>query len=118
MILEYINAGSAGMIAIWATWCVLSGKVRDGVIGKLIYAVIALSGYALLARTDRGFFTPSMAGTTLYVSLALAGARHIFIVMYWQRVKAWICRTLSCEQCMGDPQFGAEPGKTDRRRHQ
>jgi hypothetical protein len=32
--------------------------------------------------------------------LALAGARHIFMVTYWQLVKAWLCRTLNCEHCM------------------
>lgn len=80
----------------------LSGKVRDGVIGKITYATIALSGYAILARADRGFFTPSMAGTTLCITLAMAGARPIFIVMYWQRVKAWLCRALNCEHCLKD----------------
>jgi hypothetical protein len=114
MILEYINGVSAGMIAIWATWCVLSGKVRDGVIGKIIYSTIALSGYAILARAESEFFTPSMAGTTLYVTLALAGARHIFIVMYWQRVKAWLCRTLNCEHCLKDCRYG--PGGIERRK--
>ncbi|MBC3456333.1 hypothetical protein [Pseudomonas mosselii] len=114
MTYEYINAIAAGLIAIWATWCVLSGKVRDGVIGKVIYASIALSGYALLARTDHGFLTPSVAGTTLYVSLALAGARHIFIVMYWQRVKAWLCRVLNCEHCMRDCRYGQ--GGIERRK--
>ena len=74
----------------------------------------ALSGYAILARADRGFFTPSMAGTTLYVTLAMAGARHIFIVMYWQRVKAWLCRALNCEHCLKDCRFG--PGGIERRK--
>ncbi len=100
MILEYMNAYSAGVIALWATWCILSGKVHDGVVGKLIYAVIALSGYAILARNERMFFSPTIAGTTLYVSLALAGARHWFMVMYWPQTKAWLCRTLKCEQCL------------------
>lgn len=53
MILEYINTYSAGVIALWATWCILSRKVGDGVLGMIIYAVIALSGYAILARTER-----------------------------------------------------------------
>ncbi|MGM7282573.1 hypothetical protein ABRY74_12110 [Pseudomonas guariconensis] len=114
MILEYLNAASSGMIAIWATWCVLSGKVRDGVIGKVIYAVIALSGYAVLARSDRIFFAPSVAGTTLLAFLALAGARHIFIVMYWHQVKAWLCRVLNCEHCLKDCRFG--PGGVERRK--
>ncbi|WP_080567189.1 MULTISPECIES: hypothetical protein [Pseudomonas fluorescens group] len=31
MNLELINAIACGLIAFWATLCVLSGKVRDGV---------------------------------------------------------------------------------------
>ena len=112
MILEYINAYSAGVIALWATWCILSGKVRDGVVGKIIYAVIALSGYAILARSERIFFSQTIAGTTLYVSLALAGARHWFMATYWQRLKVWLCRTLNCEHCL---HCDKAPGGIERR---
>ena len=112
MILEYINAYSAGVIALWATWCILSGKVRDGVLGKIIYAVIALSGYAILARSERMFFAPTIAGTTLYVSLALAGVRHWFMVMYWPQTKIWLCRRLNCEHCL---HCDKAPGGVERR---
>ncbi|WP_085598733.1 hypothetical protein [Pseudomonas sp. B10(2017)] len=97
MILEYINALAAGVIALWASWAVLSGKVRDGVIGKILYSIIALSGYAILARSDRMFFTPNTAGVTMHVALALAGLRHMFVVTYWPKVKRWICQRLDCE---------------------
>lgn len=50
-----------GVIVLWATWCILSGKVRDGLVGKIIYAVIALNGYAILARSERMFFSPTIA---------------------------------------------------------
>jgi len=100
MNIEWVNAGASGFIAFWDTWCVLSGKVRDGVLGKIIYSVIALSGYAVLARSEQLFFTPNAAGVTMHVGLALAGARHIFMVTYWQRVKIWLCRTLNCEHCL------------------
>ncbi|PNG32210.1 hypothetical protein A1395_22140 [Pseudomonas protegens] len=100
MILEHVATWSAGLIALWATWCCWSGKVRDGVLGKLIYATIALSGYALLVRNDRLIMSQSVAEATLYASLALAGVRHVFMVTYWQRVKAWLCRTLNCEHCL------------------
>lgn len=99
MILEYVNALAAGLIALWATWAVLSGKVRDGVIGKILYSIIALSGYAILARSDRMFFTPNTAGVTMHVALALAGIRHMVVVMYWPRVKRWICQRLDCDLC-------------------
>ena len=38
---------------------------RDGVVGKIIYAVIALSGYAILARNEQMFFSPTIAVLTL-----------------------------------------------------
>jgi hypothetical protein len=112
---EYLNAYSAGIIAFWATWCVLSGKVRDGVIGKILYAIVAISGYAILARSDRFFFTPNSAGVTMHVALALAGLRHMFMVTYWPAVKRWLCSRLSCEGCLRDHRFGSEPGKVERR---
>jgi hypothetical protein len=99
MMLEYVNAFAAGGIASWAVWSIFSGKVRDGVIGKFLYAVIALSGYAILARSDRMFFTPNTAGVTMHVALFLAGLRHMFMLTYWPRVKRWICRRLDCDIC-------------------
>lgn len=98
---ELINSIACGLIALWATWCVLSGKVRDGILGKLIYSAIAISGYVVMTRNQNIFFGPTTAGLTLHVSLALAGVRHVFMVTWWLRVKAWLCRTLNCEHCMG-----------------
>ena len=100
---ELINSMACGLIALWAAWCVLSGRVRDGILGKLIYSAIAISGFVVMARNQSIFFGPSSAGVTLHVSLALAGARHIFMVIWWQQVKAWLCRALNCEHCMGCP---------------
>lgn len=112
MILEHVATWSAGLIALWATWCCLSGKVRDGVLGKLIYATIALSGYALLVRNDRLIMSQSVAEATLYASLALAGVRHVFMVTYWQRVKVWLCGALNCEHCL---RCDKAPGGVERR---
>lgn len=114
MNLELINSTACGLIALWATWCVLSGKVRDGILGKLIYSAIAISGFVVMARNQSIFFGPTSAGLTLHVALALAGVRHIFMVTWWQRVKAWLCRTLNCEHCLACDKHG--PGKNDRRK--
>ena len=103
---ELINSIAVGLISLWATWCVLSGKVRDGILGKLIYSTIAISGFVVMVRSQNIFFGPTTAGLTLHVSLALAGARHIFMVTYWQSVKAWLCRTLNCEHCMSRDKAG------------
>lgn len=108
---ELINSIACGLIALWATWCVLSGKVRDGILGKLIYSTIAISGFVVMARNQTLFFGPTNAGLTLHVSLALAGVRHIFMVTWWLTMKAWLCRTLNCEQCMD-----CDKAPTDRRK--
>lgn len=113
MNLELINSIACGLIALWATWCVLSGRVRDGVIGKLIYSAIAISGFVVMSREQNIFMMgPTTAGITLHVSLALAGMRHIFMVIWWQRVKGWLCRTLNCEHCM---RCDKAPGGIERR---
>lgn len=88
-----------GTITLWAIWSVFSSKVRDGVIGKLIYAAIAISGYAIATRSETIIFTPTVAGVTFHGSLALAGLRHIFMVTYWVRFKRWICRRIDCDNC-------------------
>ncbi len=100
MNLELINSIACGLISLWATWCVLSGKVRDGILGKLIYTAISISGFVVMARSQNIFFGPTTAGLTLHVSLALVGVRHVFMVTYWLRVKVWLCRTLNCEHCL------------------
>lgn len=100
MSLDLINSIACGLIALWAFGCVVSGKVRDGILGKLIYSVIAISGFVVMSRNQYIFLAPTTAGTTLLVFLALAGLRHIFMVMYWQRVKVWLCQTLNCEHCL------------------
>ena len=112
---ELINSIACGLIALWATWCVLSGKVRDGILGKLIYSTIAISGFVVMARNQTLFFGPTNAGLTLHASLALAGVRHIFMVTWWLTVKAWLCRTLNCEHCMGCDKPPTEKG--DRHKH-
>jgi len=112
MSLDLINSIASGLIALWAFWCVVSGKVRDGILGKLIYSVIAISGFVVMARNQNIFFGPTTAGLTLHVSLALAGARHIFMVTYWQRVKVWLCRALNCEHCL---HCDKAPGGVERR---
>jgi hypothetical protein len=102
MTLQLLSTISIGTIAIWAAWCVLSNRVRDGIVGKIIYAAIALSGFAIATRGETVFITPSAAGVTFHGALALAGLRHWFVANHWPRVKALLCRYLHCEQCLNN----------------
>lgn len=86
--------------------------MRNGILGKLIYSAIAISGFVVMARSQNIYFGSSTAGLTLYVALAMAGARHIFMVTCWQRMKVWLCRTLNCEHCLP---CDKAPGGVERR---
>lgn len=100
MSLQTLSTVFISIIAIWAMWCVLSHKVRDGIVGKIIYAAIAVSGFAIATRGETVFLNPSAAGVTFHGALALAGLRHWFVANHWPRVKAWLCVYLHCEQCL------------------
>ncbi|WP_207285208.1 hypothetical protein [Pseudomonas sp. FW300-N2A2] len=99
MSLQTLSTAFISIIAIWAMWCVLSHKVRDGIVGKIIYAAIAVSGFAIATRGDT-VLSPSAAGVTFHGALALAGLRHWFVANHWHLVRAWLCRYLHCEQCL------------------
>ena len=70
MTLETLSSTCIGIIAAWATWCVVSRKVNDGLLGKIIFAAIALTGYAMVIRTESTFFTPTVVGVTFHGALA------------------------------------------------
>jgi hypothetical protein len=115
MNLELINSIACGLIALWATWCVLSGKVRDGIIGKIIYSAIAISGFVVMTGKQTLLLGPTNASLTLHGSICLAGVRHMFMVTCWPAVKKWICFKLKCEHCLNGTRCGAQPGETERR---
>ena len=78
----------------------------------VIYAAIAVSGFAIATRGETVLLSPSAAGVTFHGALALAGLRHWFVANHWPRVKAWLCRTLNCERCLS---CDKAPGGIDRR---
>lgn len=96
---QILSTTFISIIVIWAIWAVFSRRVRDGVVGKFIYASIALSGYAIVTRPDSFYITPTIAGVTFHASLACAGARHIFMVTCWPFVKRWLCAKIKCDYC-------------------
>ena len=112
MTTQFLSTFFIAIISTWAAWSVLSDKVRDGIVGKLIYAVVALAGYAIVTRSESLFITPTVAGVTFHGSLALAGLRHFFMATWWRAVKAWLCRWMSCEHCL---HCDKAPGGVERR---
>lgn len=100
MSIQTLSTLFVGIISLWATWCMLSSRVHDGIVGKVIYATIMVAGFAIVTRAETVFVSPSTAGVTFHGALALAGLRHWFVANHWPLVKGWLCRYLHCEQCL------------------
>lgn len=93
-----INAASSGMIVIWATWYVLSGKVRDGIGGVITTGVIyadTKAGVAVVLKSSDGehLNTNSSKGVTALgrigfavIAMALAAPRHQRQGLSWLRI--------------------------------
>lgn len=68
------------VIFIWSTWCVFSSSVKDGVIGRFSYSVIALAAFA--AIVTRHPDTLERANLLLIYAVACIGLRHFIIKIY------------------------------------
>ena len=70
------------IIFLWATWCVLSHHVKDGVVGKVMYSTLSVAAVAALIA-DTGLHAKS--DTIIIFCLAGIGVRH-FVIKQW---RAW-----------------------------
>lgn len=78
-----INMVACSIICAWATWCIFSPGVRDGVIGKLLFATVAIAALSVVLGPGYGYHQPDAPGVTLHVCIAALGLRHIVMKHLW-----------------------------------
>jgi hypothetical protein len=83
-----INCVACAVICAWATWCVLSPKINDGVFGKFLFATVALAALSVVLGPGYGYSKPQAPGVTLHVCIAALGLRQIFIKTIWPAIVA------------------------------
>lgn len=82
------------VIAIHGLWCLLSPRVSDGVVGKVLYLILVLSAFGELSRPDS-----PVADAALYCSLASIGVRHWWMKTFWPRVRDRLVDRIRCASC-------------------
>lgn len=73
-----INFIAVLVIFIWSSWCVVYSGVKDGIVGKLFFSLVAISALAVIIHTVNGHYA-QRPFITMNVSIALVGARHVFL---------------------------------------
>ena len=84
MSVETLSMLAAVVTFAWATWCVFSPAVHDGVIGKVIYSTIALASFAIIA----GSHISAAPMVTLNLCLAALAVRHFLLRTIWPHIAA------------------------------
>lgn len=93
----FINQFACSILLVWATWCCLSSKVNDGVLGKIIFGCIAITSLSVvLSPAYYGQAVPQVPGVILHICIAALGIRHMFIKYIWPVVLKKI-RCLKCK---------------------
>lgn len=74
--------GFAGLL-IWSSWCVVSPKIDDGIIGKLFFMLVALASVSTLMGSD-------CAPNWVYLGVALVFVRAAFLAHVWPHIVAYL----------------------------
>ena len=64
----------------WACWTVFSQMVNDGIVGRLIYSVIAVVSFAIAITDDQS--AVAHLHKIMAFSFAAAGVRHFVLKQY------------------------------------
>ena len=72
------DVGFWGLL-VWSTYCIVSPKIDDGIVGKLFLMVVALGSMAALEGSDHSAYW-------VYSGVFLVFARCYFIALVWPHI--------------------------------
>lgn len=75
--MDAIAERAAFVLMVWACWCGFSRSVSDGIVGKLVYASIAMLSLAIIVRCANLWTYQALA-----VCFAALGIRHCYLQCY------------------------------------
>ena len=90
-----LNLAACTIIFAWATWCALSRKVNDGILGKIIFAVLSISSLGMLLGPNGWYGGRQSAETTMHMAMAALCLRHLAMKFIWPR----LVRAIRCQVC-------------------
>jgi hypothetical protein len=83
--MDSIREIAFAVLLLWSSWCVVSPKINDGIIGKLFFMLVALGSVSALMGSD-------CAPTWVYVGVCLVFVRAWFLVQVWPHVVTYYKR--------------------------
>jgi CBS domain containing-hemolysin-like protein len=91
-ILLTLHQLAAAGIFLWATFCVLSPLVRDGVIGCLLFSMLSLAAFAVVFSPVLPTAHALRATVIMDLFVAAVGIRHVWMKLIWPYIQEWYYR--------------------------
>lgn len=89
-----IGSFAVVIIALHAFWCLLSRRVSDGIVGKVLYLFLVLAALGELSRPNS-----QVADAVLYCTIASVGVRHWWMKTFWPRIRNRMLNSIRCATC-------------------
>ena len=88
-----VNVVAVFVIVLWAFWCLMSKRVSDGIVGKILYLLLTLAALGVLSNPG------PQADTALNCTVALIGVRHFWMKTFWPRIRSAALNRIRCATC-------------------
>jgi hypothetical protein len=88
-ILLTLHQLAAAGIFLWATFCVLSPLVRDGVIGCLLFSMLSLAAFSVVLSPVLPTAHALRATVIMDLFVAAVGIRHVWMKLLWPYIVRW-----------------------------
>lgn len=82
------------IIAIHSFWCLISRRVSDGILGKILYLFLVLAALGELSRPGS-----QVADAALYCTVAAVGVRHWWMKTIWPHARLYMINRIRCATC-------------------
>jgi hypothetical protein len=92
-----LNVLAVTVIVLWAFWCLLSPRVSDGIVGKVLYMLLVLAALGVLSHPGE------RAETILNCTFAAIGIRHFWMKTVFCHLRATVLKRIRCATCPHSP---------------
>lgn len=82
------------IVGVHSFWCLLSRRVSDGIIGKVLYLCVVLSAFGVFSHPG------AINATEVFnCSIAAISIRHFYMKVFWPSIKLKVINRIRCATC-------------------
>lgn len=89
-----LNLIMVAVIGLHSFWCLLSKRVSDGIVGKVLYLLLVLAVLGVLSNPHS-----ATEQTVMNCTIAAIAVRHFWMKTFWPRIRTNLVNRIRCATC-------------------